>query len=118
MGMLRRLLLVLTAVALVLATALPGTAQAMPMTGGATIAEGPGQPCDDCPTKAPASDSGSKMMPCGALACAGAVLALPAPAVLGVPVAVAVEYGVGVPSPPRSRALAPDPFPPRPALLV
>lgn len=115
---LRRLLLVLTVFAFVLATALPGAAQAMSMPGGATMAGSSGQPCDDCPTKAPASDSGTRMMPCGALACSGLVVALPAPAAPHLPAAGVVEYAVGVPVPPRGRALPPDPFPPRPALLV
>jgi hypothetical protein len=116
----RRLLLVLTALAFVLATALPGTASAMPMTPGGSVMAGDfgHQPCGDCPTKVPASDSGTKMMPCSALACSGAVVGLPAPTVLGEPIAVALEYTARVPTSHRGRTLPPDPFPPRPSLLV
>ncbi|MCB4824855.1 hypothetical protein [Roseicella aerolata] len=115
---LRRLLLVLTALAFVLATALPGTASAMPMPGGAMMAGGPGQPCGDCPTKAPGGDGGTKMMPCSALACSGAVVGLPAPTVLAAPVAVAFEYAGLAPADRQGRTLPPDPFPPRPLPLV
>ncbi|GAV35102.1 hypothetical protein ROTAS13_02774 [Roseomonas sp. TAS13] len=118
MPVLRRLLLVLTALAFVLATALPGTASAMPMPGGTTTAGGPGQSCGDCAAKAPGGDGGAKMMPCSALACLGAFVGLPAPAVLSAPVAVAFEYAVGAPAGQRGRALPPDPFPPRPTTLV
>lgn len=114
---LRRLLLVLTALAFVLATALPGTARAMPMPDGAMMAGSSGQPCDDCPPKAPASDSGTKMMPCIAFACSGAAVGLPVPTVLGAPVAVAFEYAALAPAGRPGRTLPPDPFPPRPTLL-
>ncbi len=117
MPVLRRLLLVLTALAFVLVTALPGTASAMPMPGGAVMAAGL-QPCGDCSAWAPASTGGTKMVPCSALVCSGAFFGLPASTVLGMSVAVTVEYAVVAPASQRGRALPPDPFPPRPIPLV
>ena len=115
---LRRLVLILTALAFMLATALPGTASAMPMSGGTIMAGVPGQPCGDCAAKMPGGDGGTKMMPCGALACSGAVIGLPTPTVLDAPAAVAFEYAAWAPTSQRGMTPPPDPFPPRPSFLV
>jgi hypothetical protein len=117
-AVLRRLLLVLTAAAFVLATALPGTVSAMPMPADAMMAGDTGQHCGDCPAKAPGDDGGTKAMPCSVLACSGAVVGLLEPTVLGAPIAVAFEYAAWAPDSRRGRTLPPDPLPPRPRILV
>ncbi|MCW3477537.1 hypothetical protein [Limobrevibacterium gyesilva] len=115
---LRRFLLVVTALAFVLATALPGSARAMPMPDGMAMGGSPAQPCDDCPGKAPAGDPGAKMMVCGALACAGIVTAAPVPLVLEAPFYAGFEYPAQASASQAGVALPPDPFPPRPIRLV
>jgi len=109
-------LLLLTAVAFMLATVLPASVIAMPMpndamTGGAV------KPCADCPNKPPLKDHGAKMG-CGALACAGVVVALPArqpPFLLSF---AAIGYSQGPLLRRPGAPPAPDPFPPRPTVLL
>jgi hypothetical protein len=116
--LLRRLLLLLTALAFVLAGALPGSALAMPMPGGAMVAGSSGHPCDNCPDEAHSGQPAAKIMPCGALACAGVVAALPTPVAPAVPFFAVVRYPAQASTDQTSVALPPDPFPPRPVFLV
>jgi hypothetical protein len=112
-----RLMFFLAAAAFMLAAALPGTAPAMSMPNGTMIAGSSGQPCDDCPDKPSSSHPGAKMMPCGALACAGVVAAVPIPLTLEEPFSTGFEYPAQASATQSSVALPPDPFPPRPFLL-
>lgn len=112
----RQLALLLTAVAFVLATVLPAPVVAMPMPNG-TMTDGTGKPCSDCPDKAPVKDDATKMG-CGALACTGVVVTLPARQVPFLPSFAAIGYPPGqLLSRPRA-APAPDPFPPRSTVLL
>jgi hypothetical protein len=115
--LLRRLTLVLTAVAFVLATALPGSAGAMRMAGTGMTPVGTDMPCSDCPDKAPA-DHGATKMTCGALACAGVAIGLPARPAPYLPAFGKVAYPLSGPAARLGTAPAPDPLPPRPTLLV
>jgi hypothetical protein len=111
----RQLLLALTAVAFVLATVLPVSVIAMPMPNGA-MTDGTGKPCGDCPDKMPLKDAGK--MGCGALTCTGVVVALPTRHLLFLPAFAGVAYPQ---DPLLSRPGAtppPDPFPPRPTVLL
>ena len=113
----KRLMLVLTAAALVLATALPSSVSAMQMRAGTAMMGGMENPCSDCPDKAPASNDPGKMA-CGALACTGIAIALPA---RQAPYLLAFGKLVYSPSPVLEAvgtSPAPDPFPPRPTVLV
>lgn len=107
-SILRRLVLLLTTVAFVLATALPSnvSALAMPME----------KPCSGCASKAPAgNDVGT--MACGALACAGIAVGLPARPMLHHPALTKLAYTPAADLKIVSAAPAPDPFPPRPVIL-
>lgn len=109
-SVLKRLLLVLTAVAFVFATVLPNCVGATQMHDGMAMTAPMTTPCADCPDKVPANEF-AKM--CGALACAGLV-ALPVRQVTCLPEfgkflypPSVVQYSLGI-------SLAPDPFPPKP----
>jgi hypothetical protein len=111
----RQILLLLTAVAFMLATVLPASVIAMPMPNDA-MTGGAGKLCTDCPDKTPLKD-GNKMG-CGALACAGVAIALPArqpPFLLSF---AAIGYSQGPLLSRPGAPPAPDPFPPRPTVLV
>jgi hypothetical protein len=102
------LTLLLTAVAFVLATSLPNTAPASAMPTG--------KPCSGCADKAPAGNDLGKMM-CGALACAGVAIGLPARPMPYQPAFAKLTY-MSAPARETIGAVpAPDPFPPRPIVL-
>ena len=111
----KRLILILTAVAFVFATALPIGAMSMPdaaaMTGGTE------NPCSDCPDKAPVSGDVTKMA-CGALACAGVAIGLPARQAPYLPAFARHAYPTKAVLEPVGASPTPEPFPPRPTVLV
>src|SRR5438309_1206442 len=86
MAVLQRLFVLLIALALVLGTAVTQTAPAGTLQGSAAIAQASGYPCSDCVHD---TVGGAKTMPCGALACAGCCVALPAATTLHLPISVA-----------------------------
>lgn len=107
-GFFRRLILVLTAVAFVLA--------AMPTSGVSAMPMPVATPCGHCPDKAPAGGDLGKMA-YGALACAGAATGLAAMTTSYAPAFARLAYAP-TPSPVTiGAAPAPDPFPPRPIVL-
>ena len=114
---LKRLTLVLTAVAFVLATALPNSLAAARMAGGGAMVGSVEEPCSNCPGKTPAGNDIAPMA-CGALACTGVAIGLPTHAVPSLPAGGALGY------PPRpvvetvGLSPAPDPFPPRATVLL
>lgn len=113
----KRLARVLTAIAFVLATILPASAAVMSMRDGAGMAGGMGQPCSDCPDKAPTSKDNTKMG-CSALACFGVVMALQTRQALYLPAEMAADYPPAVLANLFGAAPAPDPFPPRSTILI
>jgi hypothetical protein len=107
-SILRRATLLLTAVAFLLVTVLPNaiSVRAMPAQ----------TPCEHCPDKAPTGGNLGKMA-CGALACAGVTIGLPARHAPYLPAFAKFAYAAGfvpaiVGAPPT-----PDPYPPRPVVL-
>lgn len=104
---LRRLTLLLTAVAFVLTGVLPSFAVAMAMPAG--------MPCADCPAKAPgAKHPGST---CCISACAGAAF-LTAPPPIFLPAFERLAYAASPMPQTAGEPPAPDPLPPRPAAIV
>lgn len=110
---LRRLVILSTAVAFVLAIALPNAAPAMTMAAQML--------CANCPDTAPdrTGQPGGDLakMICGALACAGIAIGLPARQVSYLPAFTKLAYApvfghavIGAPP-------MPDPYPPRPIVL-
>jgi hypothetical protein len=115
-SILRRSALLLTAVAFLLATALPipVPATAMPTETMQGMAM-PGAPCTNCPDKAPKSDLGK--MACGPLACAGAAIGLAAVTTSYAAAFAHLAYA-STPAPVTiGAAPMPDPYPPRPIVL-
>lgn len=112
----KRLMLVLTAAAFVLATAVPSAMSAMQMPAGAAMAGGMAKPCSDCPTKAPASNDIAKMI-CGALTCTGVTIGLPARQAPYLPAFGKLVYAPKPIVKAVGASPAPDPFPPRPTVL-
>lgn len=112
--MLRRLRLVLIALAVAFAAMLPAGLRAMPMptlaTGSAT------QP--PCTKRTPASPCHQGMPACPVFACIGAAAMLPALAALPRRAALPASYVMERPARPRSALPDPDPIPPRPVALV
>jgi hypothetical protein len=114
--MFRRLMHVLIAFIVAMAATMPVGVRAMPMSPAGT---GMGdQPCQNCPQPNQTGTSPDKMAPCQAFACANVVATLPTPA----PIRVRVQFDVAYVQPPSARwteaTRAPDPFPPRPIVLL
>lgn len=110
--MFRRVMCVLIALVVTLAT-VPIGARAMPMpqTSG-----GMDQPCHNCPT---GNNTPDKMPPvCQALACAGVLAMLPEPARVPERVQFRIFYAPVPSAHWAAAAPAPDPFPPRPIVLL
>lgn len=117
---LRRLMLVLTALAFMLGTA-PETALAVPSsaaTGSLTAAGSSAQPYAPCPGKTPSGLAESRMMPCGSVACAGAIIDAAFPLLLDRRFHAEFEYPAQAYLGLAGLLLPPDPFPPRMAILV
>ncbi|MDJ0391139.1 hypothetical protein QMO56_23795 [Roseomonas sp. E05] len=121
MTLLRRLLLVLTALAFVLGVALPGVALAVPekvAAGGLTSAGSAAQPHDPCCGEAPSGPAGSKMMSCGGAAYAGAMADVAFPPLPDRRSFAVLEYPTQAYPGLAGLILPPDPFPPRLNILV
>lgn len=114
-SMLRRLSHVLLALVIALATTLPVGAHAMPAMAGMT-GSGMQQHCPDCPHE-PGTNS-DKMPACPILACAGAVALLATPTLPYQRVLLRAAYPAALPLHWLAEPSAPDPFPPRPIVLV
>lgn len=110
---LRRLIILSTAVAFVLAMALPGAVPAMAATAP--------MPCANCPdtgsnsTGQPGGDLAK--MTCNALACAGVAVALPARQISYLPAFAKLVYAAAFGHAISGTAPLPDPYPPRPIVL-
>lgn len=119
--LLRRLLLVLTALAFMLGAALPGAALAVPdvaAVGGLTVVGSSAQPHAPCSDKAPSGPAGSKMMPCGGVTCTGAMADAASPPLLDRRSHAVLEYPTQAYPGLAGLILPPDPFPPRMTILV
>lgn len=113
----KRLVLVLTAAAFVLATALPSAASAMQMSAGAGMVGGMTTPCSGCPDKVPASGDLGKMA-CGALSCAGVAIGLPIRQAPYLPAFGKLVYSPKAMLETAGVLVSPDPFPPRSIVLI
>lgn len=100
----------------VLAAAIPVGVRAMPMLAGAT-SMATQEHCPNCPEHPGTGSIPDKMTACQVLACAGAVAMLPMPAVTPQRVPLQAAYSVGLPGRWTGAVPAPDPLPPRPAVL-
>lgn len=119
--LLRRLLLVLTALAFMLGTALPGAALAVPdsaATGDLASTGSSAQAHDPCPGKIPSGPAGSKVLLCGGVACVGAMVGVASPLLFDLRFHVELEYPVQTYLGLAGLLLPPDPFPPRMTILV
>jgi hypothetical protein len=115
--MLRRLTQVLIALIVALAATMPASVRAMPMPAGMTGMDVQTD-CPSCPDT-PAGTNPDKMPTCPILACVGAVATLPSPALLPERVLPhAASYLLAPPVRWTGAPIAPDPFPPRPFVLV
>jgi hypothetical protein len=115
--MLRRLIQILLALIVGLAAAVPVSVLAMPMPPGMT-GMAVQQHCPICPHHTGSGATPDKMPPCEVPACAGAVATLPSPALLPGRVFLRAGYLIAPPVRWTGAPLAPDPFPPRPIVLV
>jgi hypothetical protein len=120
--MLRQATRVLIAFLVALGLAMPAGAIAMPMPG-TTMSMGTAKaidrPCQHCPQPhQPGSASPDKMPTCQALACISASAVLPSPMLLPGRMLLGTAYVSAVPARLAGAAPAPDPFPPRPIVLL
>ena len=82
------------------------------------MATGAGEPCQQCPDQPVPSPMAGKVALCPMLACVGPLLVLPTVNAIG----TRITYRITYPAPVRARFAgatpAPDPFPPRPIVLL
>jgi hypothetical protein len=102
---LRRLTLVLTAIAFVLTATLPSAAWTMATPAQAF--------CAHCPDKAAGRTGDLGKMVCGALACAGVAIALPARPTLCLRAFATLTYAPEFVAAIDGAPSAPDPYPPK-----
>ncbi|MFZ3237209.1 MAG: hypothetical protein WA417_08700 [Stellaceae bacterium] len=116
--MLGRVTRVLIALVFALAATMPIGLHAMPMPS-AVNGTAAHNPCPSCPQHPMSGDINLGKMPaCQILACAGP-LAMPAAAVLAHgPAFLRVVYAIAPPTRWTDRGPAPDPFPPKPTVLL
>ena len=116
--MLRRVTHVLIAVVIALAATMPAGVRAMPMPS-AVNGMAAHQPCPSCPQHPQSGDTNPDKMPaCQILACAGSLAMLPTPVLVQEQAFLRVAY-LKTPSARWTDARpAPDPFPPRPIVLL
>ncbi|MDQ2805292.1 MAG: hypothetical protein M3Y41_22410 [Pseudomonadota bacterium] len=99
-----------------LAATMPVGARGMPMSAdamGMAIHNG----CQTCPHDQTGSNPG-KMPACQVLACASVIAVLPVPALLPVRILLYATYLTALPVRWTAAPPAPDPFPPRPVVLI
>ena len=118
LAMLRRAVHVLIAAVIALAAVMPIGAHAMPMPSAAN-GMAADQPCPSCPQHRQSGDTNPGKMPaCQILACAGPLAMLPAPILAHEQAFLRVAYLMAPPAHWAEARPAPDPFPPRPIVLV
>jgi hypothetical protein len=116
--MLRRATRVLIAFLVALAVTMPAGARAMPMPA---MSDGVAadQPCQKCPQPDQTGNTTPDKMPaCQAFVCASALATLPAPALVPGRIQFRIAYALARPARWADTAPAPDPFPPRPIVLL
>ena len=113
--MLRRASRVLIAFLVALGLTMPAGARAMPMpaTMVGMMAMTVDQPCQHCPQPVP-----DKMSACQALACMSVPAVLPSPVLLPGRVLLGAAYATPLAARLAGAEPAPDPFPPRPIVLL
>jgi hypothetical protein len=77
------------------------------------------RPCQHCPQpQQSGSTSPDKMPGCSVVACVGAVALIPGPVLLPCRALIMARYVIPASARPAGAAPAPDPFPPRPVVLL
>jgi hypothetical protein len=115
-SMFRRAMQVLIALIVVLATTMPVGVHAMPMSSALDRMAGH-QPCPSCPQ--PTGHMNPDKMPaCQILACAGPLAMLPTPVLAQEQAFFRVAYVKAPPARWTDARPAPEPFPPRPLVLL
>ena len=116
--MLMRVTRVLMALIIVLAGTTPVGVHAMPMPP-ALNGMAADQPCPSCPQHPLTGDTNPDTMPaCQILACAGPLAMLPTPVLVHGQTFSRVAYAKAPPARRTEAGPAPDPFPPRPIVLL
>ena len=124
-GMVRSVARVLVAFMVVVAIAIPAGARVMPMVANMMpmsadmMGKMAGEPCQNCPL--PHQSGGitpDKMPACPALACVTAPAVLPSPVLVPGRIAFKAEYAWPAAAGLPGADPAPDPFPPRPIVLL
>ena len=115
---------VLIALIVAFAVALPAGARVMPMVGTGMpmymgmMEKAADQSCQNCPEHQPGSITPDKMPGCPALACIAAPAVVPSPTPLPGRISFRTEYTWPVTALLAGADPAPDPFPPRPIVLL
>ena len=116
--MLRRVVHALIALVITLAATMPAGAHAMPMAM-AINGMGTDQPCPSCPEHPQSGHMNPDKMPaCQVLACAGPLAMLQGPAPVHEQAFSRIAYQKAPPALWTDARPAPDPFPPRPIVLL
>lgn len=116
----RLLVLLLVVVAMAMpagAGVMPMVGKVMPMAAGA-MGKMAGQPCQNCPQPDRSGTTSPGKIPCPALACITAPAVLPSPALLPGRIVLKAAYAWPIAAGLVGADPAPDPFPPRPVVLV
>jgi hypothetical protein len=114
--MLRQAARVLISFVVALAVTMPVGAFGMPMAPNGMVAD---QPCQNCPQPDQTGNVNPNNMPaCQVLACAGALAMLPTLALSHWHVQFRVVYPLAPPAHWADAAPAPNPFPPKPIVLL
>ena len=109
---------VLIALVIALATTMPVGVHAMPMPSGMN-GMALHQPCPGCPQHSQTGHMNPGTMPaCQVLACTGPLAMLPAPVLAHQQAFLRVAYVKSAPARWTDARPAPDPFPPRPIVLL
>lgn len=115
---------VLIALIVAFAVAMPARARVMPMAGSGMpmstgmMGKAADQPCQNCPDQKSGSTAPDKMPGCPALACIAAPAVVPSPTPLPGRVSFRAEYTWPATALLAGADPAPDPFPPRPVVLL
>ena len=122
--MLRSVARVLIALIVAFAVVMPAGARVMPMVAaGMPMSTGmmekaADQPCQNCPDHQSGNTTPDKIPGCPALACIAAPAVIATPALLPERVSYRTEYAWSVTALLAGADPAPDPFPPRPVVLL
>lgn len=124
LDVLRSVAQVLIALIVAFAVATPAGARVMPMIGAGMpmsmgmMEKAADQPCQNCPDHQSGSTTPDKMPGCPALACIATPAVIASPALLPERVSYRTEYAWSVTALLAGADPAPDPFPPRPVVLL